>query len=634
VDGISVKGDIMDVPANSTTVLIAKNTFLGGPSKSSHDGILNFIEILDSLGNINNDVGSAVLVRTEAPDLTGISGIKVELFDQDLGTSLQFLTSFNLTLINGLSESLGERLSSHVKSVVLVGGLGKTNLVGGGGDGLTVGYDWIGGNNFHSWAVFLLKIVQANFQMQLTSSSNDVLSRFVEGTLYHRIGLGKTLKSFYELGEIVGVFGFYGNTDDRRHGKLHYTDVVGFLAVGDGSGLQEVLINTDQTNGVSARNIFNRFDVTTHHQNGTLDVLDEQIGFLSGNVVRSHNSDLGSGLDSSGEDTSEGIESTLVAGGYHLGDVKHQRSIRIAVSDGVGASIIHRSFIQVLNTILLRNYGRRQVVDNHVKESLGGWQPFPHYSLEKRLGIEILLVVGEFNAQRFNHLNVFILLTVHDGVEQLVDRLEDKLDETSFAASNGGLRPFSGLRVEIVVTPQILQHLGTHFLLGILRGLSLLGSRLHLGSVHVGKFSEGETPLVETRSEGDGSLVRVHGNITEKLVFVGGDNYVDGFDSSLEPFVGILRVQLKLQKGTIHLVYHQNGLNTLSQSLSKDGFSLYTNTFDAIDYDESTIRYSKSSSDLRREIDVSGGIDQVDKKLVSLGSGNISFLEVGEFVKE
>lgn len=196
--------------------------------------------------------------------------------------------------------------------------------------------------------------------------------------------------------------------------------------------------------------------------------------------------------------------------------------------------IIHRAFVQVLNTILLGNDGGRKVVYNHVKEGLSGRQPLLHDGLEEGLGVEILLVGCELNSQRFDHLSVLVLLTVHDGVEQLVDGLQDELDETSLAAGDGGLRPLTGLRVEVVITPQVLQHLVAGLLLGILRGLTLLGGRLHLGGVHVGELGKSKTPVVEARTEGNSSLVGVHGDITEEFILVGGNDDVNSFDGSLE----------------------------------------------------------------------------------------------------
>ena len=38
--------------------------------------------------------------------------------------------------------------------------------------------------------------LKANFQMEFTSSSNDVLTGFFNNTLHHRIGLGQSFQTF------------------------------------------------------------------------------------------------------------------------------------------------------------------------------------------------------------------------------------------------------------------------------------------------------------------------------------------------------------------------------------------------------------------------------------------------------
>lgn len=48
VDSVSVKGDVVDVEANATHVLIAEHTFLGGPLEASDDGVLDFVKVLNT----------------------------------------------------------------------------------------------------------------------------------------------------------------------------------------------------------------------------------------------------------------------------------------------------------------------------------------------------------------------------------------------------------------------------------------------------------------------------------------------------------------------------------------------------------------------------------------------------------
>lgn len=73
--------------------------------------------------------------------------------------------------------------------------------------------------------------------------------------------------------------------------------------------------------------------------------------------------------------------------------------------------------------------------------------------------------------------------------------------------------------------------------------------------------------------------------------------------------VGLLFVQLELKKETVHFVDKQNGLDTLTQGLTKHSLGLHAHTLDAVHHHESTISNTKGSSNLRREIDVPCALD-------------------------
>jgi len=87
MDGISVKGDIMDIVSATSHVLIAQNTFSGSPLESSLNGIFDFVKELDSLSDINNHVWS-VVVWSIAPNLGGIGFVPFEFFDESLSSFL------------------------------------------------------------------------------------------------------------------------------------------------------------------------------------------------------------------------------------------------------------------------------------------------------------------------------------------------------------------------------------------------------------------------------------------------------------------------------------------------------------------------------------------------------------------
>lgn len=145
--------------------------------------------------------------------------------------------------------------------------------------------------------------------------------------------------------------------------------------------------------------------------------------------------------------------------------------------------------------------------------------------------------------------------------------------------------------------------------------------------VPVGKLADGESPAVETGTEGDGTLLGVDLDVTKRLVEVGGDDDVDGLDDTREVLVQVLLGELELEKSTVDLVDDDDGLDTLTERLAEDGLGLDADTLDGVDDDESTIGDTESSSDLRREVNVTGRVDQVDQEVV-LGGGDGNVLEV------
>jgi len=178
-----------------------------------------------------------------------------------------------------------------VESVMLVGRLGQADLRRFASHSLFVrdnGVTLLDG----ALSEILFKILEADFDVELSTSSNDVLTRFLSGNLDKRVRLGEFSKTFDELGKITGRLDFDGNTHDGGDGILHHTDAVGSFPGGDSALLDQVLINTDEGAGVSAWNIGNGFDLSSHHDDGSLDVLDVEVSLGAGNVVGSQNADL------------------------------------------------------------------------------------------------------------------------------------------------------------------------------------------------------------------------------------------------------------------------------------------------------------------------------------------------------
>lgn len=95
--------------------------------------------------------------------------------------------------------------------------------------------------------------LKTDLKVKFTGTSDDVFTRLFNDTLDHGIGLGQTLKTFDQLGKIGRVLGLDSDTHDRRDRELHDAQVVGILEGGDGTSLDQELIDTDQTANVTYR---------------------------------------------------------------------------------------------------------------------------------------------------------------------------------------------------------------------------------------------------------------------------------------------------------------------------------------------------------------------------------------------
>jgi len=290
MDSIGMESNIVDVESASSHVLVTHNTFLGGPLEGSFHGVLNFVKELDTLGNINQNVWS-VVVWSIAPNLTGIGFVPLVFFDESSDLLLGFSLWSTGIVLNFKREFFLKWLRFEEKSVMLVWRLGEAHLTGLLSDGFLVGDNWITFNDI-TLGVFFLKILKADLDMEFTTSGNDVFTRFLGIAEDEWIRLRKLLKSFNELWKIGGVLDSNGDSDDWRNRVFHDSDVMGVRISGDGTLLEEILINTNKSDGVTTWYIWDRFDLTSHHDDGSLDVLDGEILLVSWKIVWSLNSDL------------------------------------------------------------------------------------------------------------------------------------------------------------------------------------------------------------------------------------------------------------------------------------------------------------------------------------------------------
>lgn len=137
--------------------------------------------------------------------------------------------------------------------------------------------------------------------------------------------------------------------------------------------------------------------------------------------------------------------------------------------------------------------------------------------------------------------------------------------------------------------------------------------------VPASELTDSEGPAVKTGTEGDCALLGVDLDITESLVEVGGDDDVDGLNGTGEGLEEILLGELELEESTVDLVDDTDGLDTLTKGLTEDSLGLDRDTLNTVDDDESTVGDTERSSNLRREINVTRRVNQVDQELVAVG---------------
>jgi len=242
-----------------------------------------------------------------------------------------------------------------------------------------------------------------------------VLTRFFSSNLDEGIGLGKLSKTFNELGEISSRLYLDGNTYDWRDGVLHNTNAVSVFNSSDGTLLNEVLIDTDESDSVTTWNIRDSFDLSSHHNDSSLDILDVEVSFLSMNIIGAQNSDFLSGGNGTSENTTEGIESTLIVSRDHLRDEDHKTRFFVTCSDSFACIIISRSLIKVSSSVLLGLLWGGQLQDNLFKKSLSSVDPFLEDALEEGLRSEFLLVSFELEFELIAHFP--------DGIKVFVENV-------------------------------------------------------------------------------------------------------------------------------------------------------------------------------------------------------------------
>ena len=372
--------------------------------------------------------------------------------------------------------------------------------------------------------------------------------------------------------------------------------------------LGDELVEANHGDGVARGDILDGVLAAAHANHGALDGLDVQILLLARDVVGAEDAHLHARLHRAGEDAAEGEEAALVRGGDHLRDVQHERAVGIAVADGLAVLVVDGALVEGVRAIPLRRRGGREVVDNHLEQRDVGGEPRLHDALHQGLaeqiqvrGLELVL-----HLELLQHGPELVLVVVHGGVDDAADGLVAKLHKGAHARLLAGvlLGPLLRLGVEEVVAPQLLHH--------------LVELDAELSGVHFREDGERERPVVKPGGEAHGALLGEHLAVAERLVRVRRHEHVRVLDDAAEVLVRLLAVQHQLQEAAVQLVHRHHRADALAERLAQHRLRLHADALHAIHHDERAVRDAQRGGHLGGEVDVAGGVDQVDQVVLAV----------------
>jgi hypothetical protein len=249
--------------------------------------------------------------------------------------------------------------------------------------------------------------------------------------------------------------------------------------------------------------------------------------------------------------------------------------------------------------------GGWEVENHHFNNDVSGIEPSGHNNFQEMFSDEFLFFLSNLNVNGFKHFFGLFFISFHNGSGDLDDRSHDELTETSnkgfsLRSSVFIFLPFFVTSIEVIVSPKFFHH--------------FVDFDLEFNGIDLSKSSKGEGPLIFSRSESNITFLGVKKEVSHGFDFIVGYDNVNHINNSDEILIHRFGISLKFEDRSIDFVNHQHWSNSFSHSLSKHGFGLDADTFDGIDDNQSSIGNSESGGDFRREINVSGGIDQVNQK--------------------
>eukprot|EP00043_Microstomoeca_roanoka_P002491 m.38742 g.38742 ORF g.38742 m.38742 type:complete len:413 (+) comp11519_c0_seq1:1527-2765(+) len=325
---------------------------------------------------------------------------------------------------------------------------------------------------------------------------------------------------------------------------------------------------------------------------------------------------------------------------HHLADVDHGCCTGITASHGFARSIVHISQIDGLNAMRLCLKRRGKMIVNQGQQSICNGKPCSHELFAKVLeGRVTFLSLTEDNTKLAGQLQQRLKLTLGVCFINRIDGLKRNSAEGALikaASMVSGDRctttclvPTTRLGIHKSVSPKTLGD-GHHFWISQPRqGLACLGD-VHLWPFFIlpllalltskkskSQLRQSEAPTVQTTAKTNRAFGRIHREV-KAIWLVGFDEVVDTGNGGNYFEVGVFWRELKLRDDTIQLVEEKNRLHILGQSLTNNRFGLNTDAFDTIDNDKCTIRNTKSSRHLSREVSMARTINQVDAQMLLL----------------
>ncbi len=159
----------------------ARTYLLGGPLEAGDNAVLDLVQVLHTLGTVDQQVGAGAL-RAEAPQLSGLGDVVLVLLAEVARTDLEVLRWRHIALVDVVGQTVRHGHGLHEQAVVFVGRLGQAHLGGLVDDSLTIGHDRVGDLDRDA-GVILLEVLQADLQVELAGTGHNVLARLLDDTL-------------------------------------------------------------------------------------------------------------------------------------------------------------------------------------------------------------------------------------------------------------------------------------------------------------------------------------------------------------------------------------------------------------------------------------------------------------------